>query len=1032
MKKIKLSTINHSFDKLRINSLIMLLALPVMMRAQTEVRGTIVDAATGEPMSGITVSCTGGMTALSDSAGAYKLIVPTLNGTSIIVNASGYNELCLPLQGRSEVDVRMYATMPEASSHSMALDEDLGATRGGDLRAISRGGEQGIGANLFIRGYNTINLNAQPLIIVDGVVMNFDGVESVFAGFYIDQLAAIDVNDIESIQVMKNASSIYGSKGANGAVVITTKRGKSISTRLTLNMNWGVSFAPKTMKTMDDAQFRSFASEMMKGAGNGLYNADRFEGFLNDETDPAKNIAYNSFHNNHDWNDDVWQTAFRQYYGLQCEGGDEIAKYALSVSYMMGKGNVKTSDHNRLNAHFNADVLLHRRLSLAAGLDFTHISRTLLDAQTGMTTSPTFLAMIKSPLLLPYKYTDDGQGYTANLADVDVFGVSNPQSMIDNSKNSFTQYRFGVNMMPRWKVTDWMDISTRFAYNMNATKEHYYSPVEGVAPVVMDNGTVIENTVKDQSINQNAIYSDTKVHAEKLFAYRHSLDMSLGVRIQSNTYKNNYGEGHNTGSDKITNLSTSLDNEAVDGRKTTVRNAAAYLEGRYRYLNKYGAWFVLETEACSTFGDNVSEGFRMMNGTWAVFPSGGIDWNVSSEKFMSALPWVNRLNVRADYGVTGNDGIDVLQRYAYMKAVNWFGAANGLQIGNLKNSSLKWEQTRKFGLGADLAILNDRVRLGFDWYRNKTTDLLMAVAPSKLTGLDAYLMNFGTLTNTGYEINLGARVLNLKRFRWDAQIGMAHYRNELTSLSEQKILEAGRGYVVLQEGAAIGAFYGYQTSGDNPVFATEAEAKAAGLKTWNENKSQLLAYHAGDIYFVDRNADGIIDEKDMGIIGDANPDLTGSIQNHFAYKQFALDILMTFSLGGDIYNYQRHELESMAGFYNQTVSVTNRWKSEGQQTATPRAVYGDPMGNSRFSDRFIEDGSYLKVREIRLTYNPTVRRSFLQRLELWASVTNVYTFTKYLGADPEVSASVSPIYQGIDFGVPTAGRGVYLGVKVDL
>ena len=168
----------------------------------------------------------------------------------------------------------------------------------------------------------------------------------------------------------------------------------------------------------------------------------------------------------------------------------------------------------------------------------------------------------------------------------------------------------------------------------------------------------------------------------------------------------------------------------------------------------------------------------------------------------------------------------------------------------------------------------------------------------------------------------------------------------------------------MQEGAAIGAFYGYQTSGDNPVFATEAEANAAGLKTWNENKSQLLAYHAGDIYFVDRNADGIIDEKDMGIIGDANPDLTGSIQNHFAYKQFALDILMTFSLGGDIYNYQRHELESMTGFYNQTVSVTNRWKSEGQQTATPRAVYGDPMGNSRFSDRFIEDGSYLKVREI--------------------------------------------------------------------
>ncbi|MDO5447759.1 MAG: SusC/RagA family TonB-linked outer membrane protein, partial [Prevotellaceae bacterium] len=998
-------------------------------KAQEMVTGRITDAATGEPLSGVSVS-NGRTTVLTDSAGRYSLQSPGLK--AFTATTTGYASRTVYPQGRGQVDLSLYRTIEGVGGKSMSADEDFSMLLGGDVRATSRGGADGLGANVFVRGLHSLNLNARPIIVIDGVIIDSDEMQSVFSGFYINQLATIDVNDIEHVTVMKNATSLYGSKGANGAIIIETKRGKSISTRMTVNANWGFNFRPKTMKMMNDAQFRSYASELMKDDATGMYNADRFEAFLNDDADLTKNVTYNTFHNNHDWRDDVWQTGFRQYYGLQCEGGDEIAKYALSVSYMMGKGNIKTTDMNRLNAHFNADVLLHKNLSLAVGLDFTHIARTILDGEVSETTSPSFLAQIKSPLLLPYKYTDDGIGYTANLSDVDVFGVSNPQSLIDNSKNSFTHYRFGINMMPKWTVTKWFDVSTRFAYNMNAVKEHYYSPIEGIAPTVTDNGFVVENTVKDQSINHNAIYSDTKLHFLLNLDDNHNLDANAGLRIQSNTYKNNYGEGHNTGSDKITNLSKSLDNEVIDGRKTTVRNMAAYITLNYNWMDRLSAWMVAETESCRSFGDNVDDGFRMFGGSWAIFPSGGVKWNVASERFMAKLSFISSLSLRADAGLTGNDAFDVLQRYAYLKAVNWFGSANGLQIGNLKNSSLKWEETKKIGAGIDLGLFGERVKMSFDWYHHTTNDLLMLVPASQLTGLEPYLVNSGSMTNVGYEVNIAARAIDTKNFHWDTRLGFAHYKNKLTKTvnNQPSIINN----IILKEGLPVGSFYGYRTVANNGhiVFADEVEAQAAGLNTWNDTRSQKLQFHAGDVHFDDLNSDGVIDENDMTVIGDANPDITGSWQNHFSFGRLALDVMSTFSIGGDIYNYQRHMLESLSSLQNQTVAMTNRWKADGQLTNVPRATFGDPMGNSRFSDRWIEDGSYFKIKEIRLNYTLPLNPTFIRSINVWASVSNVYTFTKYLGADPEVSASSSPLYQGIDYGIPTSGRAVYLGVKLDL
>ncbi len=1013
------------------------------LKVKSYATGKVTDAVSGEALMGVTVSSAPGISVLTDEDGTYRIPVSTY-GESLKFSAPGYLQREATLRGAHEKNMEMVSDVfrsekdgEDVLDHTAAfsVDEELGMRFGSDLRVISRGSMPGLGANMFIRGYNSVNLNAQPLIVIDGVVQNTEGVESVFGGFYINALAGIDVNNIEKVEVLKNATSIYGSKGANGAILITTKRGHTMATKIDLNLNWGFDFRPKNPDMMDGAQYRSYASELMKGISGSNELADKFEGFLNDDPNLTSNITYNQFHNNHNWQDDVYQTGVRQYYGLNVEGGDDIAKYAISVAYAMGRGQVKTTDYDRLTTRFNADIVLLKNLTLATNFDFSHLTRNLLDDGVNEYTSPTFLSLIKSPLVLPYRFTNDGRNYTTNLSDVDVFGISNPQALLDNSIGKFTQYRFGVNMMPKWEIVKGLDLTSRFAYSMNAVKEHYYSPWDGIAPQVQPNGRVYYNTVKDQSISQDQLFSDTRLHYNHLWNGRHELDVAAGLRIQTNTYKSNYGEGHDTGSDKIVNLNTSMSGKVTDGRKTTVRNSAMYLTAAYNYGGRYGIWGTLTEEACNSFGRDAEGGFRFLNGTWATFPSAGINWLVSGERFMRNAGFIDRLNLRAEIGWTGNDGMDALYRYSYLSSINYLGNANGLQIGNLGNNKLKWETVRKINAGFDLSLLKDRLGVRFDYFHHRTEDMFMYRSADLLGGLDNFMTNGGTMENKGYEFAVSAMPVNRKYFKWNAELGFAHYKNEVTYVPEGMVEQTiGKGTVLVNEGMPLGVFYGWRTVAENGkvVFSTEEQARKAGLQTWNENQTERMDFHAGDVHFADIDDNGLIDEKDRVVIGDPNPDLTGSFMNRMAIGPVMMEFFFTYSLGGDIYNYRRHMLESGSTLQNQTLAMAGRWRSEGQLTDIPRAVYGDPMGNARFSDRFIEDGSYLRLKELKLSYELPLKVSFLQGATVWASASNLYTWTKYLGADPEVSYGTSPLTQGVDCGLLSGGRSFQFGIKLNL
>lgn len=624
-------------------------------------------------------------------------------------------------------------------------------------------------------------------------------------------------------------------------------------------------------------------------------------------------------------------------------------------------------------------------------------------------------------------YTDDGTQLTNTLNDIDVLGVSNPNAIIANAKNTDKHYRFGLSIAPVWDICKMFSLDGRFSYQLVNTREHYFSPMTGVSAVKVD-GNNWQNTVKDQSVSQNSIYADFNARFHNDFNLHH-VEARLGLRTMHSSLKSTYADGHNTGNDEVTNLNNSLSWRTLGGVDTDWSSVALIAGASWTYDSRYTLWGVLNEEASSRFGKDAAGGIRALGGTWGTFPSIGAEWNIGNETFMRDLTFISGARLRVGYGITGNDDLDGMSRYSYLQSVAYIGNATGLQIGSLANETLKWETTRKLTAGIDLSFLHDRLSVGFDVFRHTTDDLLNYRKADIASGQRYVLYNSGKLEDKGFEVSLEAKPIVQKDFSWMTNLSFMHYKNKIKELPEgDYTTDILGGQVLTAVGRPAAVFYGYKTNG---VYATQAEAGEANLRVQNADAS-YSHFSAGDVRFVDTDGNGIINTGDRQVIGDPNPTLTGSFFNRFTWRKLTLDVLCGFSVGNDVYNYQRQMLEGMTGNWNQTNAVRNRWKMEGQQTDMPKATYDDPMGNSRFSDRWIEDGSFFKVRNVKLSYEIPIKNTYIHGLTVWTAGENLLTLTKYLGVDPEVSMSGNVLYQGIDNGLLAAGRSFYMGVKINL
>jgi hypothetical protein len=461
-------------------------------------------------------------------------------------------------------------------------------------------------------------------------------------------------------------------------------------------------------------------------------------------------------------------------------------------------------------------------------------------------------------------------------------------------------------------------------------------------------------------------------------------------------------------------------------------------------LSRYFLQANLTIDGSSRFGQDGGD-FRLFNAAWAVFPGIQASWVLTNEPWMANIKGLDYLRLSTGFDVSGNDDINYYAARSFFRSGQFLHTISTLSFDGIGNTKIKWETTRRFNVGLEASLLNNRLSVGFNYFRSNTDNLLALQQLGFLSGLKENWSNEGKLKNQGFDVNFNAKVLNLKDWQWELGASVGHYKNEITALPDGASYLDNEIYgatVRTQVGSAANLFYGYKSLG---VFSTTAEAQGAsahaagtatydpqGLYFMDTNGIDRVYFEAGDVHFADLNGDGMINEADQTIIGDPNPDIYGNIFTSLSWKNFKLDLNFNYSLGNDIYNYMRSQLEGGSRFMNQSTAMLRRWQVEGQETDMPRIAFQDPKGNSRFSDRWIEDGSYLRLKTVTLSYNLPLKSEYIQGVQFWIQGNNLLTFTKYLGSDPEATMTSSVLGQGIDLGRLPQSRSIVAGVKFNL
>jgi TonB-linked SusC/RagA family outer membrane protein len=746
--------------------------------------------------------------------------------------------------------------------------------------------------------------------------------------------------------------------------------------------------------------------------------------YMNDDT--ASNSSYYRYHNNTNWQRNVFKNSVNQNYYLKVTGGDNIATYALSVGFSKNAGVITNTDLTRYNTRFNAKFNFTKKFTGEANLSFNYNQTNLKYQGVVEKTGALYTALTKAPFLGPNEVNEKGV-LSPNLEDTDILGVSNPSALINTMQAYNRHYRFMGSYKFSYDFNKSWSASTLFGLVFDKVRENIFVPRKGVANDTLTS-FVADSRLGTQVKRLFSVFSDSRIEFKKTYNMRHSFSSRLGLRYQHNKAQQDFTLGYNSATDELISVQNGINALRQTGGGIGEWNwMNTYFNADYGYRDRLFFSFNAAMDGSSRFGSQVKNGVNIGGSRYAIMPSIGAAWLISSESFM-ANTTLDLLKLRLTYSIAGNDDIGNYTGRQTYGSQNLLGM-QGLVRNGIPNPAVQWETNRKINVGVDIAFWNERVSASVDVYNNKTKNMLVYEPLAAATGFEKVLTNSGSMRNSGIELGMNVRMINNRKFKWDAGVTVAKNSNQVISVPGGSIMtEYADATILTRNGLTSTLFYGYVATG---VFSTEQEAANIGLKKKNADGS-YTNFRAGDVRFLDANNDKIIDEKDMNIIGTPTPDFFGSVTTRVEYGRFSLDALFTFSQGNDIFNYLRYKLESASGIENQLNSVVNRWRAEGQRTTMPKATYGDPMGNNRFSTRWIEDGSYFRLRSASITYAIPFKDKFIKNASVYLSGTNLFTLTKYTGYDPEFSASPSLFAQGIDIGLDPLYRTITFGARIGL
>ena len=1015
------------------------------------VKGVVIDSRTNKPVAGARVTYGTAVAKLTDKDGVFTLDV---NHTWSVINVSmdGYIQKAIPVVLNQPMQVKLYPigySSNYESTETVFGNNDVLHTAGAIQKAyinaweqnsetitsylqgkmsgvqvIRKSGTPSMGANLFVRNIGSLYTQNQPLYIIDGVVYNAEMLTpSITSGHENNPLQHIDLRDIQDVTVLKDAvsSAIYGARAANGVVVINTTHAKELATKIDFQATTGYNFKPKAIPMMKAYNYRSYLNDVL---ATSPFTGEEIAAmpFNIDNTNFG---LYPVYHNETNWQNEVFKNSLDQNYFLRVTGGDNIANYALSVGYNNEKGIIDNTNQDRYSARFNGNMRLAQKLSAQTNISVGYGQQGLKDQGLSPKTNPIFLSMIKAPFLHTNDMAADGT-ISPNYAEADYFGYSNPLQLIYNGINNKKAYRFHGSINFDYKFDNAFTLSNLTAVTYDKAQEDFFIPKKGVAKDTVNNMEVFSR-LGTQVGRYYGISNDTRLTFEKELDNELKIQAIGGFRYHQHDAEQDYALGYNSATDQLVSIGNSTAaSRSYGGYIGKWANQTLYALSNVTFKNRYILNAAVSLDGSSRFGSKVTQGVALNGHKYGIFPAVGAAWILSNEDFLKESEALNLAKLRVSYGILGNDDIGNFNARDSYVSQNFLGV-QGLVRDGIANPFLQWENVEKINAGLDLSFAQERFNIAVDIYRNRTKDMLSYNRGNTVSGMTYYLFNNGSLETKGVDLGVFGRLVDSK-VKWDANLTVSHAKAKVLSLPEAAYTSYAGGMMITRVGDAPNAFYGHTFEG---VYSTAAEASAAGLGILN-TAGVKVPYTAGDAKFKDLNGDKIIDDQDRTVIGNPNPTFYGGLNNTVTYKNWKFGALFTYSIGNDVYNYTRSQLESGSSFYNQTELLNNRWKAEGQITNVPKASYNDPMGNARFSDRWIEDGSYLRLRQVTVEYMIPVDKAILKYVRLYGTANNLLTFTKYLGYDPEFAQSANIFHQGVDVTLEPQFRSFQFGVRLGL
>jgi TonB-linked SusC/RagA family outer membrane protein len=803
-------------------------------------------------------------------------------------------------------------------------------------------------------------------------------------------LNSLNMADVERLDVLKDASAtaIYGSRGANGVVMITTKKGKEGKGKLSLSANLAIQNATKLPKLLNASQYAALSNDMMNNAG---YNANPAW------ADPS------SLGNGTDWVDELFRTGFMQNYTLSYSGGNEKAHYYVSGGFLNQSGIVESVNYRRFTFQANSDAQVLDWLKFSNNITVSADQK----KQGSYDLGNTYKAL---PI---YSVKDENGEWTGPEGNSLWYGsIKNPIGPTQTDMQKTNGYNFLGNITAELKLTKWLKFKSTFGLDAKFWYIDNYTPKYPWKPIAT------EESSRYKSDNKSFTYLwDNYFLFDYTIAKKHHIGLMAGTSAQWNKTDYLNAQKNIFAFENVHEMDNGQEMYAIGGNETEWALFSYMARATYDYDNKYLLTATIRRDGSSRFGHSKR---------WGTFPSVSAAWRISEEPWFKKTNILSDLKIRVGYGVTGSQAS--VSNYGYLAAYNTsvypFGYAGKEQSAlvsvSLANPNIHWEEVAQANIGFDVVLLNSRAILSVDAYIKNTNDMLVKASIPITSGFEdtsTTYTNAGKVRNTGVEVTL--HTVNLTgELGWESNFSYTYNKNKIKDLNSDVpyyINQINNSYVtMLQKDYPINVFYGYVTDG---IFQNAQEVEAHAIQPGAE---------PGDIRFKDLNNDGVINDDDRTVIGNPNPTHLFSLGNTLTYKGFELGIYLQGVAGNKIFNANNIDLTGMSAAYNQSTDVLGRWTSAGSSNSTPRAVFGDPNQNNRISDRFVENGSYLRLKTISLAYNfpkQWLKQLTIENARLTLSCENVATITSYSGFDPEVGIN------GIDLSTYPISRTFNIGLN---